>query len=240
MADEHVSAPAAADPVTVFTALAEILYQGADPPQVYTALCLAATLVVPGCDHASLMLRERAAHVTVAATDDIAAQVDSFERATGEGPCLDALDDETAQLESDLRAGSRWPRLAAAVTEHTPVRGAMGFRLLVDDRKVGALNLFSDTPGAFTADAAAHASVLAAFASVTVAAVTRGEDVASLRTGLTSNREIGKAVGLLMGLERLSEDEAFDLLRRTSQNMNIKVADLARRIVDLHRAGDLD
>ncbi|QIX54041.1 GAF and ANTAR domain-containing protein (plasmid) [Rhodococcus sp. DMU1] len=235
-----MSAPATADPVTVFTALAEILYQSDEPAQAYAALCLAATMLVPGCDHASMMLRDGRAHVTVAATDDIAYRVDSFERATGEGPCLDALDDDSAQLEADLRAGSRWPRLAAAVLEHTPVRGMMGFRLLVDQRKVGAVNLFSDTPGAFTADAAASASVLAAFTSVTVTAVTRGDDIASLRAGLTSNREIGKAVGLLMGLERLSEDEAFDLLRRTSQDMNIKVADLARRIVDPHRNGHRD
>ncbi len=234
MEQPSIPAPTTADPATVFSALAEILYGGADAAEVYAAICVAATLLVPGCDHASLMLRRRGTYATVAATDDIAARIDDLERRLEQGPCVDAIEEEIPQVEADLRAGSTWPELARAVLESTPVRGVMGFRLLIDKHKVGALNLFSDTPGAFTAAAAGQASALAAFASVTVTAVSRGEDIASLRTGLLSNREIGKAIGLLMGLQNLSSDEAFELLRRTSQQMNLKVADLARTLVDTH------
>ena len=49
--------PAAADPSTVFAALAEIIYQGSETSQIYAAICVAATLVVTGCDHASLLVR---------------------------------------------------------------------------------------------------------------------------------------------------------------------------------------
>jgi len=74
--------------------------------------------------------------------------------------------------------------------------------------------------------------VLASFASVAINAVAHGEDAGSLRRGLVSNREIGKAVGMLMLLHNFSEDEAFDLLRRHSQSLNIKLADVARRVID--------
>jgi len=227
-----------ADPATVFTALAEILYGGADASEVYSAICVAATLLVPGCDHASVMLRRNGEFVLVAASDDVAAAIDSHERHLGEGPCLDAIEEEVPQIEADLRNGSSWPALARAVVESTPVRGAMGFRLLIDERKVGALNLFSDTAGAFTSAAAAdHASMLAAFASFTATAIGRGEDIDSLRSGLVSDREIGKAVGLVMAAQDLTADEAFDLLRRTSQQVNLKVADLARTVVENHSVG---
>ncbi|GAB4699694.1 hypothetical protein MOKP118_31460 [Mycobacterium avium subsp. hominissuis] len=114
----------------------------------------------------------------------------------------------------------------------TPVRGAMGFRLPVDKRKGAALNLFSDTPNMFDAESAGRAAVLAAFASVAINAVAKGEDAASLRRGLLSNREIGKAVGMLMLLHEMTEDEAFDLLRRHSQALNIKLAEVARAVID--------
>ena len=112
------------------------------------------------------------------------------------------------------------------------MRGAMGFRLLVDKRKGAALNLFSDTANSFDVESAGRAAVLASFASVAINAIAKGEDAASLRRGLLSNREIGKAVGMLMMLHELNEDEAFELLRRHSQALNIKLADVARAVIE--------
>ncbi len=221
-----------ADPGTVFAALAEIIYQGSDATQMYAAICIAATLTVRGCDHASLMVREGDRYVTVGASDRLAHQIDELERRAGDGPCIDAIEEETPQIDTDLTTPSLWPKLAAVLVEETPVRGAMGFRLLVDKRKGAALNLFSDTPNMFDAESAGRAAVLAAFASVAINAVAKGEDAASLRRGLLSNREIGKAVGMLMLLHGMSEDQAFDLLRRHSQALNIKLADVARAVID--------
>ena len=113
----------------------------------------------------------------------------------------------------------------------------MGFRLLIDKRKGAALNLFSETPNMFDAESAGRAAVLAAFASVAINAVSKGDDAASLRRGLLSNREIGKAVGMLMLLHDMTEDQAFDLLRRHSQALNIKLADVARTVIE--RRGQL-
>ena len=114
----------------------------------------------------------------------------------------------------------------------------MGFRILVDKRKTGALNLFSDKPNVFDTEAAGQAIVLASFASVAINAVAQGEDVATLRRGLLSNREIGKAVGMLMMLNGLDEHEAFDVLRRYSQDLNIKLADVARTVIE-HRGNPI-
>jgi transcriptional regulator with GAF, ATPase, and Fis domain len=220
------------DPARVFAALADFLYQGADTTEVCAAICVAATLLVPGCDHASVLMRRNDEFVTVAASDRIARHVDSLERATGEGPCLDAIEDEAAQVEPDLANSRSWPQLVARVVLETPVRGAMGFRILVNNRKVGALNLFSDTVNRFDTTATERAIVLAAFASVAINAATSGEDVEGLRQGLQSNREIGRAVGMLMLLKDVTQEEAFDMLRRVSQEMNIKVAEVARAVVE--------
>jgi hypothetical protein len=236
-ADEVLPGGAKADPATVFAALAEIIYRGSDANEMYAAICVAATLAIRGCDHASLLVRENDRYVTVGASDRLAEQVDELERRAGDGPCIDAIEEETPQIDPDLTTPSLWPKLAAVLVAETPVRGAMGFRLLVDKRKGAALNLFSDTANTFDAEAAGRAAVLAAFASVAINAVAKGEDAASLRRGLLSNREIGKAVGMLMMLHEMTENEAFDLLRRHSQALNIKLADVARVVIE--RRGQL-
>jgi len=223
--------PLAADPANVFAALAEIIYQGPESSEVYAAICVAATLVVAGCDHASLLVRHDGRYVTVGASDRIAQRIDDMERLAGEGPCVDAVEEETPQIETDLTTPNQWPQLAAQIVAETPVRGAMGFRILVDRRKTGALNLFSDTAGVFDSESAGQAIVLASFTSVAINAVAQGEDVSSLRRGLLSNREIGKAVGMLMVLNGVDEQEAFNVLRRYSQDLNIKLADVARAVI---------
>jgi hypothetical protein len=221
-----------ADPATVFAALAEIIYQGSDANEMYAAICVAATLAIRGCDHASLLVRDNDRYITVGASDRLAEKIDELERRAGDGPCIDAIEEETPQIDTDLTTPSLWPKLAAVLVAETPMRGAMGFRLLIDKRKGAALNLFSDTANSFDAESAGRAAVLASFASVAINAVAKGEDNASLRRGLLSNREIGKAVGMLMMLHELDEDQAFELLRRHSQALNIKLAEVARAVVE--------
>lgn len=226
--------PVPPEPAAVFARLADIIYAQNDYDGVGTAVCVAAPLLVPGCDHASLMLRQGGRFPTIASSDEVARRIDEFERSLGEGPCIDAIEDEAAQIASDLASTTQWPRLTRAILEHTPVRAAVGFRLVVDGRKVGALNLFSDTPGAFAGHATDQGAVLAAFAAMALRALAYEERADTLRRGLENNREIGKAIGLLMALHRVSDEEAFDLLRRASQDMNVKLADVARRVVNLH------
>ncbi|OZF47626.1 antitermination regulator [Rhodococcus sp. 14-2470-1a] len=233
--DLHANGIASTDPATVFTALADIVYRGTSADEVYSAICVAATLLVDGCDHASLMVVQRGQPVTVGASDQVARTVDDIERATGEGPCLDAIEQESAQIEPDFLSPTQWPALARGVVTRTPVRGAMGFRLLLGTKKMGALNLFSDTPGAFDGAVADRAIVISAFAAVTVSAIASGEEASTLRAGLESNREIGKAIGLLMATHDVGDDQAFEMLRKTSQDMNVKIAALARSVIEAHK-----
>ena len=224
-----------AEPAAVFAGLAEIVYTPDTIDAVFEALCEAAPRLITGCDHASLMLRRGDRFVTAAASDDVARRIDEAERMLADGPCVDAITEEAAQLEADLTERSQWPELSAWILANTPVRGAAAYRLFVDDTKVGALNLFSDTPSGLTVSAADQAAVFAAFSSVALVAASRSERADSLRDGLHSNREIGKAVGLLMAFHGVDDEAAFEILRKASQDMNLKLAEVAREVVDHHR-----
>lgn len=219
----------------MFRSLADIVYASGDFEAIHEAVVIAAPRLVSGCDHASLMLKKGGRFETVTATDDVARQIDALERELGEGPCVDAIVDDTAYIEPDLTKGSRWPLLAERVLAETPVRGVAGFRLLVQGAKAGALNLFSDTPGALGEESVNEGAVLSSFLSIALLAAHEHQDAETLRQGLESNREIGKAVGLLMAFHKIGDDAAFDMLRKASQDMNMKLTEVARQVVEHHK-----
>jgi len=235
MSDELEAYPADDATAGVFESLAAMVYASDDFSDVYRAVVEAAPRLVEGCDHASLMLRGTDGRfVTAAASDEVAELIDTYERELHEGPCLDAIEEASVYHDADLLDGSPWPRLAARVLETTPVRGMAGFRLLVGDRKTGALNLFSDRPGGLVGESVDQGIVLASFVTVALLAANERQNADTLRAGLASNREIGKAVGLLMAFHKITDDEAFGMLRKASQDMNIKLAEVARQVVEHH------
>ena len=223
--------------LTTFRTMAQVVYSGESFESVHQSLCSSAVELVDGCDHASLMLRKNGKAVTVAASDDIAHRVDQLEQSLDEGPCLDAMDEgePDQHMCPDLTTGSKWPRLAARILAETEVKGMAGFRIRQEGQKVGALNIFSDTAGALSEQSLEQAIMLTAFASVALAALERGEEASTLRRGLESNREIGKAIGLLMAMHDIDDDQAFQMLAKVSQEMNVKVAEVANRVIAHHR-----
>lgn len=217
----------------VFRQMSALIYAGADSGSIHQALVDASVRLVEGCDRASLLVRTRDRFVTAASTDDIARRIDQIELEIGEGPCVDAIVDEAYQHDPDLTdARTPWPRFTERIVAETPVRSAIGYRLFLDGDKVGALNLFSDTPGGLTSKSADVGAVIASFASVALMAIRAREQAATLRQGLQSNREIGKAVGLLMAAHHISGQEAFELLRNTSQELNMKLAHVASQVIE--------
>ena len=57
------------------------------------------------------------------------------------------------------------------------------------------------------------------------------DEVRQLKEALDSNRRIGMAMGLVMGQLQVTDEEAFDALRRISQNTNRKLRDVADDVI---------
>jgi len=58
--------------------------------------------------------------------------------------------------------------------------------------------------------------------------------VSQLTFARDSNRRIGMALGIVMRQHHLGEQEAFDALRRVSQNTNRKLRDVAEDVIQRH------
>jgi AmiR/NasT family two-component response regulator len=52
-----------------------------------------------------------------------------------------------------------------------------------------------------------------------------------LQRALTSSRQIGMAMGILMERHRLTQEQAFERLRDLSQKSNVKLRDVAEEII---------
>ena len=220
-----------------FAALAELVYAGSGSDEILTAICQTAVDVIPGADHACISTLDANEQLrTRAASDDVARQMDRLESEAHEGPCVDAIVEDSVQHDSDISSGSKWPRLAELTLARTPVRGMIGYQLMDGLGSRAAFNVFSDTAGALTKESVDVGAVLAAFTSVSLAASERQTTAENLRKGLESNREIGKAIGLLMAAHQVSDTEAFEILRSASSRTNTKLAALAEKINESHRA----
>lgn len=220
-----------------FAALAKLVYTGSGSEEILTAICETAIDLIPGADHACIStLDDNEQLRTQAASDDIARLMDELESATHEGPCVDSIVEDSVQHDADISNGSKWPKLAELTLEQTPVRGMIGYQLRDGLGAPAAFNVFSDTAGALTKESVDIGAVLAAFTSVSLAAAERKTTAENLRKGLESNREIGKAVGLLMAAHKVTDEEAFQILRSASSRTNTKLAALAEQINESHRA----
>ena len=54
----------------------------------------------------------------------------------------------------------------------------------------------------------------------------------NLAAAITSHQQVGQAVGILVERHRITPGQAFDTLKKTSQRRNLKLRELATRIVE--------
>jgi GAF domain-containing protein len=158
--------------------------------------------------------------------------VDAIQYEAGQGPCLDAIaEHEVCQID-DLATDERWPAFSHRAVEETGVRSMLSFRLFVEAQTIGALNLYSRERRAFDDHARAVGTILATHAALAVRAAQDKERADQLDLALQTNREIGVAIGVLMARGRMTQEEAFTLLRSASQRLNRKLRDVAAQVVD--------
>jgi GAF domain-containing protein len=155
-----------------------------------------------------------------------------------EGPARTAMTFKRAVLVNDLDADDRWPRYVAAVRgRDLEFRSVLVHPLHLSDTDLGALALYSDKTDYFTPEIVEATALLADHATFALQGAEAAHKVGHLSKALESNRRIGMAMGILMREHRITEDQAFDLMRDRSQTGNRKLRDIADDVID---TGTLD
>ncbi|MFF0740431.1 GAF and ANTAR domain-containing protein [Streptomyces sp. NPDC004111] len=189
-----------------------------------------ATELVEGCDAAGILVVRDAKVESLAPTDQLVVDSDRLQERLGEGPCFDAArephEDRVFRIADLTGEQHRWPAYAPRARE-LGVGSMMGFLLFTVDETLGALNLYSREPGAFTPVSETAGLLLASHAAV---AFSSARTHAQLEHAVATRHTIGEAMGILMGSRHLTEEQAFDVLRRYSQENNVKLREVARRV----------
>ncbi|MGW4873995.1 GAF and ANTAR domain-containing protein [Streptomyces chartreusis] len=196
-----------------------------------------ATELVDGCDAAGILVLHDAKVETLAPTHALVTESDLLQQQLGEGPCFDAAHSSHGEhifRISDLTAlQQRWPAFAPQA-HALGVGSMMGFLLFTDEEDFGALNFYSRSPGAFTEDSETAGLLLASHAAV---AFSSARTHAQMEHAVATRHTIGEAMGILMGAHQLTEQQAFDVLRRYSQESNVKLREVARQVCEMGTPG---
>jgi GAF domain-containing protein len=215
--------------------MAELARAAAAPRNVNDVLfdvTATARELIPGTDTAGVLLVGKGGKFeSLAGTDDLPQQLDELQMTFNEGPCVEAALDELIVRTDDFRSEERWPKYSAAAVEMGVLSG-LSFKLYTADRTAGALNLFAFKPHAFDGQDETTGVVLAAHAAAAILASRHGEQ---LESAVSTRDRIGQAKGIIMERFGIDDVQAFDMLRRLSQDSNTRLIDVAQRVIDTRR-----
>lgn len=171
---------------------------------------------------------------TPAATGPLATNLDEVQYAHGDGPCLDSARVGHVVRIREMAGDHRWPEFAAAARE-AGVHGSLSVPLPVQQRVIGALNVYVREPGALDDERARLTERFAAYAAVAIGNtglyLSSSRLAAQLQEAMSSRAVIEQAKGILMAAYGCDAAAAFARLTARSQHTHRKLRDVARDIV---------
>jgi hypothetical protein len=229
-AAEHATIEAAVE----FTDIAhDLLRSSSVQDSLHRAIALSIA-TVESCESASVLLVDDGTIVARASSDAVAAGADAGQLRSKEGPGLDAIGHSVPFYAGELGDDPRWPAFGPTAAE-LGVRSALALPL-AGSATVGALILYARLPDAFGVMDRARGLLLASVAgfALAVARDHESEDrrAENLQAALVTRELIGQAQGILMERERITADQAFDVLRQASQHLNVKLREVALDLVE--------
>ena len=190
---------------------------------------------IPGAESTSITLVRGDRAFTAAHTGEMALVADELQYEQGYGPCMDAGRAGVVLRIDDTRTEQRWPDYVPRVLE-VGVRSSLSVPLPYQGSTIGALNIYSTRPQAFSSAESEEAATAVAGA-VAVAVVNAdahdrlAEHARNMRVAMESRAVIEQAKGVLMAQRSVDAGQAFDILREASQRYNRKLRDIAAGIV---------
>jgi len=201
-----------------------------DSDTVIAELAEHAAAEIPGAQYAGVTVTRNGRQIdTPAASHKWPILLDEIQQRHRQGPCLSAAWEEKTIHVRDLETDERFPLYARDVLAETPIRSVMSFQMWIAGETMGALNVYAETPNVFDEKTRAVGLVFAAHSSVAWNAARRDEQ---FKKALASRDVIGQAKGMLMERYGVNAIQAFDLLRKLSQDSNTPLIQIAADLVE--------
>ena len=219
------------DPVADDFARMAMQMRAEPTPQRTVARAVACAQESVAGDYAGVMVVRHKQVETAAPTDPIVEKADRLQMECGEGPCLEAIWMHDSYVIDDAATDRRWPSWGPRVAE-LGLSSILSIRLFEPGHTLGALNLYARQGKAFDPYDVSIAHVFARHASIALA---NSQAETTLARAIDARHLIGQAQGILMERYEIDTDKSFDVLRRYSQDKNVKLAEVARRVIETRR-----
>jgi GAF domain-containing protein len=219
--------------------LASVVLVNRDLNDVLSEISRVARRAVPGVEAASITLIRREKAFTAAYDGQMALDADELQYERGYGPCIDAgLAGQVLRID-DMAREERWPDYTRHAADHG-IGSSLSVPLPFQSVTIGALNTYAGRSHAFTEEDQILAEEVASWVASAIgnaeAAARTSDELAHLRIAMKSRAVIEQAKGILMERYKVTEDRAFAVLTRASQQGNIKLREVADELV---RTGSL-
>ncbi|GGI05188.1 GAF and ANTAR domain-containing protein [Egicoccus halophilus] len=195
---------------------------------------LRSVLAITKADGAGVMLSGRNGLGFASATDQDVVDAEVTQDRVREGACHEAYQINQPIVVDDLRDTGRWQEYRER-TLRLGFLAVLGMPLNAAGQTIGVLDVYRRSAGPWTAADREAAEVLATIAAGYILHANQlraqHELAEQLQQALESRDLIGQAKGLLMARHRIDAEEAFQLLRKTSQDTNLKLRDVAAKLV---------
>jgi GAF domain-containing protein len=172
---------------------------------------------------------------TAVFTDQAAPEIDAAQYETGIGPCLDSFRQQQIFRIDDTTNDDRWPSFCETAAGYG-ILSTLSIPMVANHEGVGALNFYSDKANGFSEEDVEMGQQFGAQAAIVLANAQAYWDAHQLSQNLAaamqSRAVIEQAKGILMGNQRCSADQAFQILVRASQRENRKLREIAQELVD--------
>ena len=173
---------------------------------------------------------------SLCATDEVSQLIEDLQYTLGEGPCLDAYQQDRVVAEPDLAdpVRRRWPAFTPPALR-AGVRAVFGFPLRAGTVRLGALNLYRDLPGPLTGDQHADALVVADVAARWVLETQAGAPPDTVAEELEVSADfhfaVHNAAGIVSAQQGISVTEALIRLRAYAFSSDRLLADVAQDVI---------
>lgn len=172
---------------------------------------------------------------TVASSSPRAEALDEIQFEFGDGPCLTAAREHKLVHVPDMREENRWPEYKDAAAENG-IRSVLGVPFELQGEANSGLNVYSEQPHRYDEANIRQVQQEVLLASkalhLAIRLAAHRDREADMEAAMGSRTNIDLAIGIIMGQNKCSQDEAANILKSASNSRNIKLRDLAAATVE--------
>jgi GAF domain-containing protein len=236
---DHDSTPTGRDPADEgldegLAALSRLSVRGVSLEDLLTKIASFAVRAIPGADGAGLMLHEWDGPDIVVKGAPFVGEINDVQRRIRQGPDLSAAAQGVTFRSGSLGGDPRWPVFGSKVAR-LGTHSALSLPLITLDEVIGAVTVYAHRKHAFD-DRAERSGRL--FATPAAIAAQNAQPLAhthrlaaNLQQALSGHRIVDQAIGIMISRSGVTAEEAFDRLRTLSQHDNVKLVEVADKVV---------